>query len=149
MLPIVAQLVQSGWRLGILSNTCEGHWEHCLGRYAILRECFSVYALSYRIGQSKPAAAIFRRRPAGRLPARARSSSPTTSPVTWRGPGRRPRRGRLYLAGPGGRRPAEPRRAAELLKREGQPTAARRMQELVPIDRVGEANPLRTNWENG
>ena len=59
MLPVVAQLHQAGHRLGILSNTCEGHWNYCLGRYTILRELFSVYALSYQIGAVKPSAAIF------------------------------------------------------------------------------------------
>jgi glucose-1-phosphatase len=59
MLPIVSQLSQAGCRMGILSNTCEGHWEHCIHRYRILRECFSVCALSYRIGVCKPDAAIF------------------------------------------------------------------------------------------
>ncbi len=38
MLPVVAQLYQAGYRLGILSNTCEGHWNYCLRRYSMLRE---------------------------------------------------------------------------------------------------------------
>jgi len=59
-LPVVAQLRQAGHRLGILSNTCEAHWEHCLGRYRVLAECFDVYALSYRTGTTKPDVAIFR-----------------------------------------------------------------------------------------
>ena len=59
MLPVVAQLYQAGHRLGILSNTCEGHWNHCLRRYTLLREFFSVYALSFQIGAVKPSAAIF------------------------------------------------------------------------------------------
>jgi FMN phosphatase YigB (HAD superfamily) len=60
MLPIVTQLRQAGYRLGILSNTCEMHWDHCLRRYRILREAFEVHALSYRIGTAKPHRAIFR-----------------------------------------------------------------------------------------
>jgi glucose-1-phosphatase len=60
LLPVVAQLAQAGYRMGVLSNTCEGHWEHCLGRYRVIRDCFSVYALSYEIGACKPAPAIFR-----------------------------------------------------------------------------------------
>ncbi len=36
MLPVVAQLHQAGHRLGILSNTCDGHWNHCLRRYTML-----------------------------------------------------------------------------------------------------------------
>jgi putative hydrolase of the HAD superfamily len=59
MLPVVSQLAAAGHRLGILSNTCEGHWRHCYSRFTFLRECFSVHALSYEIGVMKPDAAIF------------------------------------------------------------------------------------------
>jgi FMN phosphatase YigB (HAD superfamily) len=59
MLPVVAQLYQAGHRLGILSNTCEGHWHYCLRRYAMLREFFSVHAVSFEIGAVKPDKAIF------------------------------------------------------------------------------------------
>ena len=59
MLPIVAQLSQAGYRLGILSNTCECHWQYCSGHYRFLSECFQVYALSFQIGATKPDAAIF------------------------------------------------------------------------------------------
>jgi len=61
MLSVVAQLHQAGHRLGILSNTCEGHWNHCLQRYTLLSEFFSVYALSFEIGVLKPETAIFRK----------------------------------------------------------------------------------------
>jgi glucose-1-phosphatase len=60
MLPIVTQLQQAGYRLGILSNTSRLHWEHCLRRYCFLGEAFDVYALSYRIGHCKPEPEIFR-----------------------------------------------------------------------------------------
>ena len=59
MLPLIAQLQQAGRRLGILSNTCEIHWEYCLGRFRILTDVFQVHALSYRLGVCKPDAAIF------------------------------------------------------------------------------------------
>ena len=59
MLPIVAQLRQAGYPLGILSNTCEIHWEYCRRQYRILSEGFAVHALSYKIGAVKPDAAIF------------------------------------------------------------------------------------------
>lgn len=59
VLPLAAQLGQAGYRMGILSNTCPVHWEHCLGRYRIVAEGFSVHALSYRLGALKPEAAIF------------------------------------------------------------------------------------------
>jgi HAD superfamily hydrolase (TIGR01509 family) len=61
MLPVVAHLQQAGYRLGILSNTCESHWELCTGRFRIVAECFSVYALSFQIGATKPNAAIFQK----------------------------------------------------------------------------------------
>jgi HAD superfamily hydrolase (TIGR01549 family) len=59
MLPVVAQLYQAGYRLGVLSNTCEGHWNYCLRHYGMLRDLFSIYALSFEIGAMKPSAAIF------------------------------------------------------------------------------------------
>ena len=59
MLPVVTQLRQAGYRMGILSNTCRSHWEHCRGRYRVIDETFAVHALSYRIGAAKPDAAIF------------------------------------------------------------------------------------------
>lgn len=60
ILPIVAQLRQAGYQLGILSNTCECHWQYCIEQYRIIAEGFPVHALSYRIGATKPDAAIFR-----------------------------------------------------------------------------------------
>jgi FMN phosphatase YigB (HAD superfamily) len=59
MLPLVSQLQQAGYRMGILSNTCVLHWDYCLGQYRIVAEGFSVHALSFRIGAVKPEAAIF------------------------------------------------------------------------------------------
>jgi FMN phosphatase YigB (HAD superfamily) len=60
MLPIVTQLRQAGYRLGILSNTCECHWQYCLGKYRFLTDLFQVHGLSFKIGAIKPDAAIFR-----------------------------------------------------------------------------------------
>ncbi|MGA2254480.1 MAG: HAD family phosphatase [Thermoguttaceae bacterium] len=59
MLPVVSQLFYAGHRLGILSNTCKGHWNHCLQRYTMFRDFFSVYALSFEIGAAKPDKVIF------------------------------------------------------------------------------------------
>ncbi len=60
LLPVVAQLDAAGQRLGILSNTCSAHWNYCTaGRYGIVTEAFSVFALSYKIGARKPAPQIF------------------------------------------------------------------------------------------
>jgi glucose-1-phosphatase len=59
IVPIVAQLRQAGHRMGILSNTCDMHWDYCHRQYRIVQDCFDVYALSYKIGAVKPEAAIF------------------------------------------------------------------------------------------
>jgi glucose-1-phosphatase len=59
MIPVVAHLYRAGYRMGILSNTCDSHWEHCLRRFAILGELFEVHALSYKIRAAKPDRAIF------------------------------------------------------------------------------------------
>jgi len=60
LLPVVAQLQWAGYRMGILSNTCETHWQHCRRRYRMIAEAFPVQTLSYRVGAAKPDAAIFR-----------------------------------------------------------------------------------------
>lgn len=52
---IAAGLHAAGKRMGILSNTCDAHWEYCLGRpFPFLDEYFPVHALSFRIGTMKP-----------------------------------------------------------------------------------------------
>lgn len=59
ILPLLTGLAQAGWPMGILSNTCSTHWEHCYRRFAILEAFFDTYALSFRIGTMKPNPAIF------------------------------------------------------------------------------------------
>lgn len=60
ILPLVAALDRAGYRLGVLSNTCRSHWEHCARRFPVLTESFRVHALSYEVRAAKPNAAIFR-----------------------------------------------------------------------------------------
>ena len=60
ILPVVAQMRQARYRTGVLSNTCDLHWQYCLRQYAIIAEMFDVYALSYEIGAMKPDPAIFK-----------------------------------------------------------------------------------------
>ncbi|MBI3839171.1 MAG: HAD family phosphatase [Planctomycetia bacterium] len=58
--PVVAALNAAGYRLGILSNTCPGHWAYCTdGRYGLMNQSFEVFALSYELGACKPSAKIF------------------------------------------------------------------------------------------
>jgi FMN phosphatase YigB (HAD superfamily) len=58
--PVVAALGAAGYRLGVLSNTCPGHWAYCTsGRYGLLSRGFEVYALSYKLRACKPSPRIF------------------------------------------------------------------------------------------
>jgi FMN phosphatase YigB (HAD superfamily) len=60
IVPLVDSLKRAGHRLGILSNTCSAHWDHCAGgRYPFLCQAFEVHALSYRIRALKPDARIY------------------------------------------------------------------------------------------
>jgi putative hydrolase of the HAD superfamily len=59
ILPVVRALHQSGHRLGILSNTCEAHWQHCLSAFPDLGRMFQVHALSFRLRSMKPEPAIY------------------------------------------------------------------------------------------
>lgn len=61
MLPVVTHLKATGHRLGILSNTCQCHWEHCLARFGFLSGTFDPCALSYELQAAKPAPDIFRK----------------------------------------------------------------------------------------
>ena len=57
---VARSLHEAGHRLGILSNTCDAHWEYCLAKpYSFLDHWFSVHALSFRLGCSKPDAEIY------------------------------------------------------------------------------------------
>ena len=109
ILPVVGQLAEAGYRLGILSNTCEGHWEHCLRPLPLLAEDFSVYALelphrALQAGARRSSAP----RPSWPAAGRRRSSTSTTWPATWRRPGGRLRRGAVHLdPGVGGRAAVE------------------------------------------
>jgi glucose-1-phosphatase len=60
LLPVIASLQQAGCRLGVLSNTCESHWQYCIQNFRVVAEAFQVYVVSYRIGTVKPDPVIFR-----------------------------------------------------------------------------------------
>ena len=60
ILPIVTHLRAARHRLGILSNTCEAHWNYVSGgRFAMIPEMFDVCVLSFRVGSMKPSAKIY------------------------------------------------------------------------------------------
>lgn len=58
-LPVVAQLQAARIPLGVLSNTCHIHWEHCRQRFSLLQRGFRTYTLSYHVRATKPESAIF------------------------------------------------------------------------------------------
>ena len=62
IVPVIAALQRCRIPIGILSNTCDLHWRHLLGRgWGILPGGFHPVILSYEIRVSKPEPAIFER----------------------------------------------------------------------------------------
>jgi len=60
VVPLVTGLFSAGWRPGVLSNTCEAHWNLVTdGRFRMMNDLFGVTALSFRIGAMKPEPVIF------------------------------------------------------------------------------------------
>ena len=57
---MVAWLRGLGYPLGILSNTCDGHWEFCRRRFPWMDEHFDVHVASHQVGAMKPDPAIYR-----------------------------------------------------------------------------------------
>jgi putative hydrolase of the HAD superfamily len=59
-IPIVSNLLAANYRLGILSNTSEPHWDFICDRpYAVIPHYFEVHVLSYEIQVMKPDRRIF------------------------------------------------------------------------------------------
>lgn len=57
---LLSRLSGAGHRLGLLSNTCELHWNHfASGRYPPIPEAFHAVVLSYRAKAMKPDARIY------------------------------------------------------------------------------------------
>ena len=54
-MPIIAQLNAAGYSMGLLSNTCEAHWQFISGgRFTALSNFFPLHVLSYEVKCSKP-----------------------------------------------------------------------------------------------
>lgn len=57
---VVTQLKLAGHRMGILSNTCEAHWQYATQKpFGLLNHFFEVIVLSYEIGSMKPEKKIY------------------------------------------------------------------------------------------
>jgi glucose-1-phosphatase len=60
ILPVVAKLKDAGYRLGVLSNTCESHWRFVLANFkALFPYAFEKFALSFELGACKPDERIY------------------------------------------------------------------------------------------
>ncbi|HEV7226536.1 MAG TPA: HAD family phosphatase [Pirellulales bacterium] len=60
LVELVSQLSSAGRRLGLLSNTCEWHWNHFAGgRYPPIPEAFHAVVLSFRAKAMKPDVRIY------------------------------------------------------------------------------------------
>jgi putative hydrolase of the HAD superfamily len=60
IIPVVGGLRAAGYRLGLLSNTCEAHWQYIQQyRYSVISEVFDVITLSYEVQAMKPDRKIF------------------------------------------------------------------------------------------
>ena len=56
---LVANLLSTGHRIGILSNTCAAHWEYAVGRFRSLSLFFDPVIASYQAKVMKPDAGIY------------------------------------------------------------------------------------------
>lgn len=67
---LAGNLKAAGHSLGILSNTCEAHWEHARKKFRTLSLLFDHTITSYEVKSMKPESAIYDRaaRQAGRAP---------------------------------------------------------------------------------
>lgn len=59
--PLVTQLAAGGYPLGILSNTCQAHWDWISAGHTIFRRLFRAVILSYEVQSMKPDATIYER----------------------------------------------------------------------------------------
>ena len=60
MLPIVTAMHRSGLRMGLLSNSCQPHWDHLSTcGFTLLPHPFSVLVISHEVSLAKPARAIY------------------------------------------------------------------------------------------
>ena len=58
-IPVVSQLAQLNIRMGILSNTCEAHWNFAMKRFLALPQFFPVCVTSFEAKSMKPDSRIY------------------------------------------------------------------------------------------
>ncbi len=61
MMPVLAGLQRNTVRFGLLSNTCQPHWDHlCGSQYSLLPHAFTPIVLSHEVSIAKPDKEIYR-----------------------------------------------------------------------------------------
>lgn len=58
-MPVVSQLAPLSIGMGVLSNTCEAHWDFAMKRFSALRQFFPVCVTSFEAKSMKPDARIY------------------------------------------------------------------------------------------
>ena len=56
---VASSLKAAGYRVGILSNTCEAHWEFARKKFRVLDQLFEPVITSYEVRSMKPDAGIY------------------------------------------------------------------------------------------
>lgn len=59
IVPLISGLKAAGWRIGILSNTCDSHWKCASEKFGILSHFFDFYVLSFEVDEVKPFEGIY------------------------------------------------------------------------------------------
>ncbi len=59
IVPLLVGLKSAGYRLGVLSNTCDAHWQAARRQFAILDQMFEAHVLSFEVGATKPNTEIY------------------------------------------------------------------------------------------
>jgi putative hydrolase of the HAD superfamily len=59
ILPLIGELQDRGYPLGVFSNTNEAHWRFVTAKYPFLTKNFQKFALSYELGNMKPQAEAY------------------------------------------------------------------------------------------
>lgn len=59
IIPLIAGLKAAGWKTGILSNTCDAHWQVATRKFGVLQQWFDFYVLSFQVDAVKPDPEIY------------------------------------------------------------------------------------------
>ena len=60
IIPVITQLKARGFPMGVLSNTCDAHWQVAFSQHWILRSLFDPLVLSYEEKSMKPDSGIYK-----------------------------------------------------------------------------------------